>query len=476
MRDHRLVLTGTPEALVEDYRHWLVVERSLAPTTISYYVSAARLFLVEVDGQELKSLTVGDVTGFMVRQCPRFSVGTAKKLAAGLRSFLSYLFVEGITDRQLGLAVPAPSGPHGGNLPRWLGAAELRALLAEGSYDETAVGRRDRAVVVMLARLGLRAGEVAALRLDDLDWRAGEIVVTGKGDRTERLPLPVDVGEALVAYLRGGRPTVSCRSLFLRAQRPMTGLSATGVGGVVHRACVRAGVSAVGAHRLRHSAATAMLRAGASLDEVGQVLRHRSSQVTALYAKVDFEVLQERADEGCVKVGHVEFVGLAAGALGGEAQQQPPGVAVGRDGVRAGVALVHQPLGEERFETGGEFAHGRRSSACSSRSAARNNNSGTADRYQNVFSGFECPSQVDNNGICASTLTPARYHPINVRTAKLCLRSCGRGRRPEPWSRPTLWTRPAKTVLTLRLSLVPVVDKKKLGALGCGHHLSRTWA
>ena len=295
MRNHRLVPASTPEALVEDYRHWLVAERSLAPTTIRYYVSAARLFLVGCDGHDLKSLTVGDVTGFMVRECPRLSVGTAKNLAVGLRSFLGYLFVEGITDRQLGLAVPTPSGPHGGNLPRWLGAAELRALLAEGSYDATAVGRRDKAIVVMLARLGLRAAEVAALRVDDLDWRAGEIVVRGKGDRTERLPLPVDVGEALVAYLRDGRPTVSCRSLFLRAQHPMTGLSAAGVGDVVHRAGVRAGVSAVGAHRLRHSAATAMLRAGASLEEVGQVLRHRSSQVTALYAKVDFVALSALA-------------------------------------------------------------------------------------------------------------------------------------------------------------------------------------
>jgi integrase/recombinase XerD len=202
--------------------------------------------------------------------------------------------MEGLTDHQLAQAVPAPSGSHGGNLPRWLGPVELAALLADRS-DGTALGRRDHAIVVMLARLGLRAGEVAALTLDDLDWRAGEIVVRGKGNRTERLPLPIDVGEALVSYLHDGRPPTTCRALFVRAQSPMVGLSARGVGGVVHRACVRAGVSPVGAHRLRHSAATAMLRAGASLDEVGQVLRDRSSQVTALYAKVDFVALRPLA-------------------------------------------------------------------------------------------------------------------------------------------------------------------------------------
>jgi integrase len=166
-------------------------------------------------------------------------------------------------------------------------------LLADGGA--TAVGRRDHAVMLLLARLGLRAGEVAALTLDDLDWRAGEVIVRGKGDRIERLPLPVDVGEALVAYLRDGRPTGTCRALFVRAQPPMTGMSASSIRVVVRRGCERAGLPVVGAHRLRHSAATAMLRAGASLEEVGQVLRQRSSQVTALYAKVDFVALRALA-------------------------------------------------------------------------------------------------------------------------------------------------------------------------------------
>jgi integrase/recombinase XerD len=291
---HGTAPTSCLEALVEDYRYWLVTERSLAASTVKYYVAGARLFLSEVDEGDLRSLALGEVTGFVVRHCPRLSVGNAKNLATSLRSLLGYLYLQGLTDRQLASAVPAPSGPHGGNLPRWLGADDLAALLGDEA-NTTAVGRRDHALVVMLARLGLRAAEVVALRLDDVDWRAGEIIVRGKGDRVERLPLPVDVGEALVAYLQYGRPPTACRALFVAPNRPWMGLAASTIAGVVRRACVRCGVAPGGAHRLRHSAATAMLRAGASLEEVGQVLRQRSTQVTALYAKVDFVALRTLA-------------------------------------------------------------------------------------------------------------------------------------------------------------------------------------
>jgi integrase/recombinase XerD len=290
MNDRGMVLTGASEELVERYQGWLVAERSLAAATVKYYVWAARLFLSERGGRDLKSLTLGEVTSFVVDWCPRFSVGHAKNLVTGLRSLLGYLYVEGVTDRQLAPAVPPPAGWHGSNLPRGLGADVMAALLAGGD-DATAVGRRDHAIVVLLARLGLRAGEVAALTLDDIDWTRGEIVVRGKGNRTEALPMPVDVGEAVVGYLHDGRPPAACRSLFLRSHAPTVGLSSSAIGAVVHRAGVRAGVPPVGAHRLRHSVATGMLRAGASLEEVGQVLRQRSTQVTALYARVDFAAL-----------------------------------------------------------------------------------------------------------------------------------------------------------------------------------------
>ena len=286
-------LTRPVGDLVEGFHDWLVSERRLAANTVEYYVHAARLFLGESGGQDLAGLGLGEVSSFMVRECRRLSVGSAKNLAAGLRSLLRYLYLEGVTDRELAQAVPAPASRRGGGLPRGLGAEEVTALLA-GCDDSTPLGRRDHAIVVMLVRLGLRAGEVAALSLDDVDWARGEMVVRGKGNHTERLPLPVDVGEALVAYLHDGRPKTTCRALFLRAQAPV-GLSAAGVGSVARRACRAAGLPNGGAHRLRHSAATAMLRAGASLDEVGQVLRQRDRETTAAYAKVDFVALRRLA-------------------------------------------------------------------------------------------------------------------------------------------------------------------------------------
>lgn len=286
--------TSPVEDLVEDYCEWLVSERGLASNTVEYYVHGARLFLEDRDGRDLAVVTLGEVSSFMVRECRRLSVGSAKNLATGLRSLLRYLYLEGITDRELAQAVPAPASWRGRWLPRGLRAEEVAALLAASDHS-TAIGRRDHAIVVILARLGLRAAEVAALGLADLDWTQGEIVVQGKGNHTERLPLPVDVGEALVAYLQHGRCEATCRALFLRASGARVGLSARGVTSVVRRACIRAGLPPEGAHRLRHSAATAMLRAGGSLDEVGQVLRQRDITTTSAYAKVDFGALRTLA-------------------------------------------------------------------------------------------------------------------------------------------------------------------------------------
>jgi site-specific recombinase XerD len=265
----------------------------LAARTVSYRLAVARLFLSECDGRELQSVSIAEVSSFVVRQCSRLNAKTVKGMATALRSFLGYLYVEGLTDHQLAQAVPAPSWPHGAGLPRWMSWPEVTALLADRD-EGSLLGLRDHAIVVLLVRLGLRAGEVAGLRLDDIDWHAGEFIVRGKQARTERLPLPVDVGEALVAYLQHGRPQTSCRALFLQINAPL-GLSAGGVARVVRRACTRAGIRLVGPQRLRHSAATAMLRAGASLDEVGQVLRQRNGRVTAHYAKVDFVALRKLA-------------------------------------------------------------------------------------------------------------------------------------------------------------------------------------
>ena len=159
----------------------------------------------------------------------------------------------------------------------------------------TVTGRRDYAILVLLSRLGLRVGEVAALTLDDIDWRHGEIVIPGKGGRRERLPLPADAGQALAGYLSCARPALASRLLFLRVLAPRDGLSPTGIATVVRAACDRAGLPRAGAHRLRHSAASEMLRAGAGLPEVAQVLRHASLATTAIYAKVDRAALRSLA-------------------------------------------------------------------------------------------------------------------------------------------------------------------------------------
>jgi integrase/recombinase XerD len=287
-------VTGSPtDVLVEKYRRCLSDERGLSKRTIHNYVGAARLFLSECgqgDGadleQALEQMTAGRVTRFVVEQCRRQRPGSAKVLVAGLRSLLRYLFVSGYTQHQLAGAVPTPSGFSGRSLPRPLDADAVAALLA-GCDRLGALGRRDFAILTVLARLCLRAGEAAALLVDDLDWHRGEVVVRGKGGRRELLPLPVDVGEALVDYLLEGRPQVECRALFLRAHAPITALSPEGVAGVVRSACSRAGIAPVGPHRLRHYAASAMLQKGATLAEVGQALRQSSGAATAVYAKVD---------------------------------------------------------------------------------------------------------------------------------------------------------------------------------------------
>jgi integrase len=233
------------------------------------------------------------VTVFLARECPSRSIPSAQQLVTGLRSLLRYLHVTGEIELPLRWAVPAVADRRGLPLPRGLEPAAVRKLLA--SCDRrTLVGRRDYAIVLLLARLGVRAGEVAAMQLEDLDWRGGELLVRGKGDRHERLPLPVDVGEALVSYLRW-RPRRECRSVFLCVRAPLGPVSSSVVSQIVRAACSRAGLERVGAHRLRHTAATGMLRAGASLPEIAQVLRHERLETTAQYARVDRRALRELA-------------------------------------------------------------------------------------------------------------------------------------------------------------------------------------
>jgi len=224
----------------------------------------------------------------------RLVVASAKREAADLRALLRYLYVAGVLTIDLGAAMPPVATWRGGALVPTMSPADVDRLLA-GCDRSTASGRRDLAVLVLLARLGLRAGEVAALELGDVDWRAGEVVVRGKARRKDRLPLPVEVGEALVDYLREGRPTCDCRRLVLTLYAPPRPIHPSSITGLVYRACRRTGLARVGGHRLRHALATEMLRQGGDLLEIAQVLRHSDLGTTAAYAKVDRGALRRVA-------------------------------------------------------------------------------------------------------------------------------------------------------------------------------------
>jgi integrase/recombinase XerD len=290
---------GPYEQLLGRYRDYLLTERGLAASTIELNVRMVRPFLAHQlradDGErDLQRLSAGEVGAFVVdqsRKRPR-SVG---RLVTALRSLLKFLHVDGIIDRPLAMAVPSVASWSLSGLPKALGSDQVAALLTSCDWS-TSTGCRDFAVLTLLVRLGVRAGEVAALSLDDIDWRLGEVTVRGKGNRLDRLPLPGDVGEAIVEYLCHGRPRQAhVRTVFVWTHAPYRGLTSNAVTTVVANAGRRAGIGLIGAHRLRHTAATAMLHAGGSLTEIGQVLRHRRVLTTAIYAKVDREALRQVA-------------------------------------------------------------------------------------------------------------------------------------------------------------------------------------
>jgi integrase/recombinase XerD len=282
------------DVLIERYRRFVLDERGLALDTVSNYERPLRVFLAEHTGRALQELTAVDVTRFMTGQTERLSARGLERVASSLRSFFSFALAEGLIEVPLANAVPSAARWSVAGLPRSLTPPQVKALLA--SCDRTTrTGRRNYAILVLLVRLGLRAAEVAALRLDDIDRRAGEIVVRGKGRTEERMPLPADVGAAIAAYLRRGRPRRLEREVFLRLSAPLRGLAPEGVSEVVRAASERAGLGSFGAHRLRHTAGTQMLRGGASLTEVAQVLRHRRVATTAIYAKVDHRALRTLA-------------------------------------------------------------------------------------------------------------------------------------------------------------------------------------
>jgi site-specific recombinase XerD len=282
------------------FETYLRTERVLADATIAYYVPFIRGFLADRFGKgrvTLSQLCAGDVVRFVQRQAVRLHVKRAKQLTTALRSFLHYARYRGDIVLDLAAAVPIVANWSMSSIPRAISADAVRQLLASISR-RTAVGRRDYAILLVLARLGLRASELVRLELDDIDWNTGQVSIRGKGKYRTALPLPSDVGDAIAAYLRHGRPPSPCRRVFLRARAPIRGFRGpSAVGSLVRNAVVRAGVSTPtkGAHQFRHGLATQMLRHGASLTEIGEVLRHRSPQTTTIYAKVDLNALRTLA-------------------------------------------------------------------------------------------------------------------------------------------------------------------------------------
>ena len=285
---------------VEAFETYLRTNRALTETTVAYYATFARAFLAARIGKNpvrLAQLGADDVVRFVRRQAARLQLRRAKLLTTALRSFLHYARFRGVIVLDLAAAVPTVASWSMPSIPRAIPADAVRQLLV-AMDRKSVVGRRDHAIVLLLARLGLRSSEVVGLELEDLDWETGQVSVRGKGGGRTALPLPTDVGAAIAAYLQHGRPQSSSRRVFLRARAPIGGLRGpSAIGSIVRHALTRAGVQAptTGAHQFRHALATQMLRHGASLTEIGEVLRHRSPETTKIYTKVDVEMLRTLA-------------------------------------------------------------------------------------------------------------------------------------------------------------------------------------
>jgi site-specific recombinase XerD len=289
------------QRFLDEYRRYLLHERGLAESSLLNYVPFAEQLLFNRFGQSdinLQELTATDVTKFLQDRALQLSPGRAKLLVTALRSFLRYLRHQGEISLDLAGCVPAVAAWSLSTVPKFLPAGTVQRVL-DHCERNTPDGKRNYAVLLLLARLGLRACEVVALSLDDIDWDNGRLTIRCKGGRWAQLPLPADVGEAIAIYLRSGRPhCVVCRHVFLRHRAPIHGFAhSITVSTIVRRALIRAGIDSVrkGAHLFRHTLATDLLRQGASLDEIGELLRHQSPNTTAVYAKVDLPALRTLA-------------------------------------------------------------------------------------------------------------------------------------------------------------------------------------
>lgn len=282
--------------LLREYETYLLEDRGLAPSTTLGSLRTAGQYFGDVgvgDLETLRRLSAADISGFVLRQANTMAVSSAKLMVTQLRSLLRFLHVRGLCG-QLAAAAPALAGHRLSRLPKHIPWEEVQQLLDSCDLG-TPVGQRDHAILLLLSRLGLRAGEVAALELGDMHWHSGRILVHGKGGRQDWLPLAEGVGEAIVGYLQGARPPTTSRKLFLKSKAPHGDLSTGAINALVGQASRRAHLPLRSAHQLRHTAATQMLRAGVSLQGVAEVLRHQSLDTTAIYAKVDHLALRPLA-------------------------------------------------------------------------------------------------------------------------------------------------------------------------------------
>jgi site-specific recombinase XerD len=290
------------DRVIREYREHQVNERFLAERTVADYVADIRRFLSDVFTGvtiDFRSLTVNKINEFALKETTRRGRIACQISACALRSFLRFLVMTGRLDRNLAQSVPAVAGWRASDLPHYLESCEVEKLVHSCDLS-TDVGKRNYAILLLLARLGLRAGEVSKLDLRDVDWTAGEIRVQGKNGRVDRLPLPEEVGEAIVEYLKCRHSESSSKRMFLHVRAPYLGLAqahASSISSIVSRALKRAHLNPPhqGAHILRHSLATKMLKEGVSLFQIGQVLRHASIQATEVYAKVDLTALRKLA-------------------------------------------------------------------------------------------------------------------------------------------------------------------------------------
>ena len=285
--------TQSEDLHLSAYPTWLRQHCGVTDETSARYASEVSRWLptLGVDAAAYDAVAIHNV---VLSQGPSRSRSSVRLTATVLRSYLRFLVARRDCRPELYHAVPTVARRHLAPLPRYASAATIERIIASCEAAATPVGLRDRAIILLLARLGLRAGDIRRLRLDDIDWSNALIYVHGKGRRTESLPLPQDAGDAVLAYIEHGRPIVAQECLFLRVQAPHTPLASSAeIAGIVSRVLARGGITGVptGAHMFRHTLATTMLRTGASLESVGTVLRHRSPGTTAIYAKVDIPML-----------------------------------------------------------------------------------------------------------------------------------------------------------------------------------------